>query len=93
VGITQIVGHIRDKKCRSLLAPHCDPEETATDGPLRYLVVAPDGAMRYGFARPATTASSDRTMIFVDGGMGYGGAPRYELLDLDTLAPLNCRTR
>ena len=87
VGVVQIVGHIRDEKCRKLLRGFCAPDEEPTDGPLRYLTVAPDGHMQYGFARPATMSGADRTMIFVDGGMGYGGAPRYELLDLDTLGP------
>ena len=87
-GVTQIVGHIRDNKCRALLANHCDPTEASTDGPIRYLVVADDDSIRYGFSRPTAFAPSERSMIFVDGGMGYGGAPRYELLDLDTLAPL-----
>lgn len=88
VGVTQIVGHIRDNKCRKLLGPACVDGEEATDGPLRYMSVAPDGSMRYGFERPSTMSHVDRTMVFVDGGMGYGGAPRYELLDLDTLRPV-----
>lgn len=85
-GIIEVVGHIRDGKCRELLGPYCD-DAPAEDGPLRHLHVAP-GRMRYRRGAIGEIGEDERALVFVDGGMGYGGGPRYELLDLTTMAPL-----
>lgn len=79
-GLTQVIGHIRDKKARSLLGPWAK-DEPDRDGPLRELVI--DGThveYRRGVGpRPPGHAQ----LVFVDGGLFYGDAPEsYELFDL-----------
>ncbi len=80
-GVLQIVGHIRDRKCRALLG--VDGE--AIDGPLRVLRI-PDGTYERGTVK--SVGAEEAAIVFVDGGMGYGGAARYELLDLETMRAL-----
>lgn len=80
-GVVQIVGHIRDRKCRALLGVGGD----AIDGPLRVLRV-PHRTYERGTIE--SVADDEAAMVFVDGGMGYGGAQRYELLDLETMRAL-----
>jgi len=85
-GLTQAIGHIRDAKCRALLAEWVAPEETR-DGPLRHLRVRGE-EVRYarGVAGPGSPDAA--TLLFLDGGMPHAEARAYELLDLDTRAPL-----
>ncbi len=80
-GVLQIVGHIRDRKCRALLGVG----GAAIDGPLRVLRVP---QRTYEFGTVEAVGEDEAAMVFVDGGMGYGGAPRYELLDLTTMQPV-----
>ncbi len=88
-GLTQVVGHIRDNKCRDLM-PRWHDRAPAKDGPLRHLQT--DGEMvRYARGPLAGAAEeivrSDRAaaaMIFADGGMNHADPAEYELLDLDT---------
>lgn len=85
LGLTQAIGHIRDKKCRTLLRPWCSPEP-AVDGPLRHLQT--DGeAVIYAQGTPPRAAPGAATMLFLDCGMSYVAPERYELLDLVTWRP------
>lgn len=80
-GITQVVGHIRDPKCRLLLGPWVQGEAPG-DGPVRSLRLEGEGA------RYETGVLENASMIFVDGGMAHADPAAYELLDLATLTPL-----
>ena len=73
----QVIGHIRDNKCRQLMPQWCE-ESAAGDGPLRSLVVDGD-RVRYvlGCAKGAR-------LYFTDGGMSHALPGRYELFDLDS---------
>jgi Calcineurin-like phosphoesterase len=78
VGLTQVVGHIGDKKTRELLG--VDPAG-AKDGPLRHLVVRGD-SVQYAHGLPAEPAPKTldvATMIFTDGGMLRAAPAEYEL--------------
>ncbi len=76
VGLTQVVGHIGDKKCRELLG--MDPA-AAKDGPLRHLVARGE-SVHYAHGLPDLTATPDAaTMIFTDGGMLRAEPADYEL--------------
>ncbi len=79
-GFTQAVGHIRDGKCRKLLPQWLEPGEAEADGPLRSLNV--EGGIRY-----RRGVHPGAAMLFLDGGMSHAKTERYELLDLDALAP------
>lgn len=79
-GVTQAIGHIRDAKCRTLLGPWVRGEP-AGDGPLRSLTT--DGAEVSYQAGLAPGAA----LVFLDGGMSHSPPERYQLLDLDRLAP------
>lgn len=84
-GFAQAIGHIRDKKCRELMAGWHDGPG-GEDGPLRSLVVEGD-AVHY---RRGAVAGA--RLYFLDGGMNHlpGDAlGRYELLDLETRAPFS----
>jgi hypothetical protein len=79
-GVTQVIGHIRDGKCRDLLGDWAD-DEPVIDGPLRALEI--EGAtVRY---RRGTSPRA--AMLFIDGGMNWASLDQYELLDLDTVQP------
>ncbi len=83
VGLTQAIGHIRDKKCRDLLGPWSDGA-APRDGPLRHLRVRGE-AVRYTRGLPEEADPQAATLVFVDGGMNFVVDPAsYELLDLDT---------
>jgi hypothetical protein len=87
-GLVQVVGHIRDNKCRKLLHAWCDAAD-AKDGPVRTLIVEKDRG-QYAHGVPDEIRLDDRaTMIFLDNGMHYVSTPKdYELLDVDNLRPL-----
>ncbi len=74
LGLTQIVGHIRDNKCRELMPHWCEPGE-ARDG-LRSLKV--QGHLveyRHGIQTGAQ-------LIFTDAGMNHSPPADYPLLDV-----------
>lgn len=91
-GLTQGIGHIRDKKCRELLRGWASPEP-ALDGPLR--VLRTDGEqVRYArlSAVPGlrgVKAASEAVLLFLDGGMSHCPPTTYELLDLGSRRPLS----
>lgn len=79
-GLVQAIGHIRDAKCRRLLADISDAAP-ARDGVLRSLVVD-DAGPRYRHGIGPIDASA-ATMIFTDGAMGSCPVEEYQLLDVD----------
>jgi hypothetical protein len=82
-GLTQVVGHTRDKRSRELLAL---PHEEARDGVLRYLVT--DGTtLHYRPGTPPPASPREAVLVFTDGGMLESPLEAFELLDLDTRAP------
>jgi hypothetical protein len=82
-GLTQAIGHIRDKKCRDLLGPWADGA-SPEDGPLRHLRVRGESVL-YTRGVPEDPDPSAAALLFIDGGMNFIPDPdRYELLDLAT---------
>jgi len=80
-GLTQVIGHIGDEKCRELMAPWAKGEPA--DGELRTLVVEEDRVVyEAGIGKGASR------IVFTDGGMNRTDPSRYALLDLDRMAPL-----
>ncbi|MBK8233452.1 MAG: metallophosphoesterase [Candidatus Eisenbacteria bacterium] len=80
IGLTQVVGHIRDKKCRELLGAWTD-HRRLEDGRIRHLVT--DGrAVRYAFGMPPPSDHPRATILFIDAGMNFVTPERYPLLDL-----------
>ncbi len=81
LGLTQVVGHTRDKRSRELL---CMPGEVR-DGVLRHFVT--DGArMAYAHGPAPRTGAGEAVLIFTDGGMRECRTEAYELFNLDTRA-------
>jgi hypothetical protein len=81
-GMTQVIGHVRDKKSRELLAPWVEGPP-AGDGPPRHLVT--DGEqVRYRTGLPERLAveAPEALLIFIDGGLGSAAPERYQLLPL-----------
>jgi Calcineurin-like phosphoesterase len=83
-GITQVIGHIGDKKSRELLNQSPD---AAKDGVLRHLVVKGD-AIAYGHGVPGDWPQDAATMIFCDGTMRATKPVDYELFDVSKRAAL-----
>ncbi len=82
--VVQVLGHVRDDKCRELLGPWAIGR-AARNGELRHLLS--DGEnVRYQASLPASFADV-ATAIFIDGGMNWTEPETYALLDLSTLAP------
>jgi hypothetical protein len=82
IGLTQVVGHIRDTKCRQLLGPWVS-DHKGHEGQLRTLLASRDSV---SYTRGITATSPEfARMIFVDGGLNSTPAAAYELADLDTL--------
>lgn len=82
-GLVQVVGHVRDHKCRALMPAWAD-EEPARDGVLRTLRT--DGsrvAYGHGIAEPAP---GEAALWFVDAGMNHLPTHAIPLLDLDRRA-------
>jgi hypothetical protein len=78
LGLVQVIGHIRDGKCRSLLGDWAE-RQAPRDGPLRHLMT--DGAdARYAFGVPELEASDRGVLIFTDGAMSKAPIDEYELL-------------
>jgi hypothetical protein len=85
-GLTQLIGHIRDNKCRSLLGEWADKAE-AIDGPLRHLLT--DGtSVRYAHGLASRPGREQAMMVFLDGGMSHAPIESYQLLDADRWRPL-----
>lgn len=81
-GLTQVVGHTRDKRSRAMLGM---PPTSARDGVLRHLVT--DGTrVDYAHGAPPPPAPGTAMLVFTDGAMRECQAPDYELFDLDTRA-------
>ncbi|MFY0571891.1 metallophosphoesterase [Archangium lansingense] len=81
-GLTQVVGHTRDKRSRELLA---QPREGTRDGVLRYLVT--DGTtLHYRHGAPPPAGPDEAVLVFTDGGMRESPLEAYELFDLDARA-------
>lgn len=80
-GLTQVVGHTRDKRCRELL---CLPGEVR-DGVLRHLVTNGE-RVTYAHGTLSGLGAREAALIFTEGGMGHARVEAYELLDLDTRA-------
>ncbi|NOJ96912.1 transcriptional regulator [Corallococcus coralloides] len=77
LGLTQVVGHTRDKRVRELVSPG-----PVRDGVLRHLVT--DGArVDYAHGPPQVTGPGEAVMVFTDGAMREGRAEDFELFDLD----------
>lgn len=89
VGLTQVVGHIRDAKCRELLGPYA--QGPRGDGSLRTLLVR-DNSVRYALGLDTDLRAADARLIFVDGGMQHARAEAYELLEVETLTRLERAT-
>ncbi len=80
LGVTQVVGHISDKKCRSLLGPWCD-DAAPRPGVIRSLVT--DGqTVRYRHGHPGPLDDAQGAIVFIDGGMNRTPAAEYELFAL-----------
>lgn len=85
VGVKQVIGHIRDSKCRRLMSDIAD-NAPSTDGVLRSLVV--DGtSARYQHGLQTGPAS----IWFTDGGMSACPVDKYELLDVQRFEPAQSR--
>ncbi len=83
--LTQVVGHVRDYRCRDLLEDWVVPAE-AVDGPLRHLSC--DGETgKYQIGIPSQRAPEQAHMIFLDSGMNYTDPANIEILDVETMAP------
>jgi hypothetical protein len=80
-GMTQVIGHIGDEKCRELMPDWCTGEPA--NGALRSLVVD-GGRVSY---RPGV-CDGDTRMVFTDGSMNRTDTGCYELLDLTRMGPL-----
>ncbi|NBD10036.1 MULTISPECIES: metallophosphoesterase [Corallococcus] len=77
LGLTQVVGHTRDKRVRELVSPG-----PARDGVLRSLVT--DGTrVDYAHGPPPATGPDEAVMVFTDGAMREGAAEDFQLFDLD----------
>lgn len=85
VGLTQAIGHIRDDKARRLLGSWVDGEPGSL-GSLRHLRVR-GKRVRYAAGVPKERTGDGATLVFIDGSMRDADPARYELLDLDRLAP------
>lgn len=90
LGLVQVVGHIRDAKCRTLLGAWVR-DEPAAEGELRHL--RSDGH-DVSYARgPAvadhsnTQIRSEAQMLFIDGGMNHADPKDYQLLNIATRGP------
>lgn len=79
LGLTQVVGHIADSKCRTLLGPWCD-DAPARGGVLRHLIT--DGqSVHYAHGLPPRLEASQGAIIFADGGMNRTPVEDYALLE------------
>jgi hypothetical protein len=79
LGLTQVVGHTRDKRSRELLGLS---GSAAHDGVIRHL--ATDGEhLTYAYGAPSQQEDL-AVLVFTDGGMSEAPLEGFELFDLDT---------
>jgi hypothetical protein len=86
-GLWQVVGHVRDKRLVSSLAPWSDVK-ASRDGVIRHLMVS-NGKVTYTHGLPPPRNEVDpraAVIIFIDGGMNACAADDYELLDVARVA-------
>ena len=76
----QVIGHVRDGKCREMM-PAWGPPEPGLDAVLRSLAVRGE-SVEY-----APTCMPDARLYFTDGGMLHSAPEAYQLLDLDARQP------
>lgn len=82
LGLTQIVGHIADGKCRKLLGSWVSATPTPAGG-LRHLRTnGVQASYRPGLPGSVERATDDAIMIFTDGRMARTAPADYQLLDL-----------
>ncbi|XXF78721.1 metallophosphoesterase [Myxococcaceae bacterium GXIMD 01537] len=82
LGLTQVVGHTRDKRSRQLLGLSGG---TPRDGVIRHLVT--DGQrVDYAYGAPPS-GRGEAVLVFTDGAMREVPAEGFELFDLGTRAP------
>jgi hypothetical protein len=79
--MVQVVGHVRDNKCRQLLGDWV--HGPAREGALRSLAYS-GGHWRYELG---VQASESALLVFVDGGMNSAECSNYELLNIEKLIP------
>ncbi|MFY2559576.1 metallophosphoesterase [Corallococcus terminator] len=88
-GLTQVVGHTRDKRVRELMGV---TSGTALDGVVRHLVT--DGArVDCAHGAPPATGAAEAVLVFIDGGMSHCPVDEYELFDLEQRAAVRATTR
>jgi hypothetical protein len=81
-GLTQVVGHTRDRRSRELLGVST---AQARDGVVRHLVT--DGTrVNYAHGAPPPVRPGEAVLVFTDGGMRECPPEDFELFDLDTRA-------
>ncbi|WP_408888873.1 metallophosphoesterase [Myxococcus faecalis] len=81
-GLTQVVGHTRDKRVLELMGV---TNLTPRDGVVRNLVT--DGTrVDCAHGAPPPPRDTQAALVFVDGGMSHCPVESYELFDLDTRA-------
>ncbi|MBI3201047.1 MAG: transcriptional regulator [Myxococcales bacterium] len=77
-GLTQVIGHISDAKCRQLLGPWAEGEPAP--GALRHLTT--DGQrVSYATGLPAATRGEEATLIFIDGLMNRTPVESYAVFE------------
>ncbi|MCE9670941.1 metallophosphoesterase [Myxococcus stipitatus] len=81
-GLTQVLGHTRDKRTRESLGATALPPR---DGVVRHLVME-GGRGDYAWGAPPPTGPGQAVLVFTDGGMRECPVEDYELFDLDTRA-------
>ncbi len=83
--LDQVVGHVRDFRCRERLGAWCRAEPSK-EGPVRSLVSGPD---RTRYARGIQDRRpGEGRMLFLDGRIGSTPDADVELLDLDRMEPV-----
>jgi hypothetical protein len=82
-GLSQVVGHVRDPKCRQLLGSWVEGS-ASREGRLRHLSAREDEvSYRYGLPTAEPEAAQ---LIFIDGGMHHVPAEHYELFEVSSEA-------
>jgi len=89
-GLVQVIGHIRDRKCRDLLgewsADRSAGDPAREEGELRHLLT--DGESAHYMRGQLPSSFPGAAIVFSDGGMADADPSRYELLDLRSLRPV-----